>query len=450
MNKSFSFRLVFCLTIVAIITYTQICRLIFVPITWDEGLTYVFYVNRFFHSGDFIGGVMACLRGEIYCAANNHILNTFLIGLAEKITNTRYNIAVIRFPIFAFWVIYAIACARQFLKKNLSYLAFVMLMCCSYINEFFALARGYGYSVAMIALSLFAYREWLSDKKDRHIVWAFYALFIAELANTAVLLVTATVCIVFLVKIISEKNFMYYLKRLWIPVSIWIALNLGIVKYHFLITEYDKSICNDRTGGLKALLVNIITIPLTERTVPRPLWLFLLALLLLNVIVVIKKKKVIDKYPFFLMLILFIGICVASVQTLKHFSDQAGYPAGRVLVLVYPVCILALEELLVNGFSFVGETIATFKAFNLSKVSSLVSVAVSVPALIFCMTTTNYKQSTDWPEAALYKKAAYEVYKSKGKKGMGYLEDISYNTDAFIFWQQKILFEDGYDIFNQN
>ena len=213
--------------------------------------------------------------------------------------------------------------------------------------------------------------------------------------------------------------------------------------------------------------MNLITIPLTERTVPRPLWMFLLALLILNALFVVKKKKVINEYPFFLMLISFIGICVALVQTLKHFSDQSGYPAGRALVLIYPVCILALEELLTNCVRLF-EDIKIFEVLNLTKATvfnflskyskkvrpSMVvraaSVAVSIIALIFCMSTTNYKQSTDWPEAAMCKKAAYEVYKSKGEKGMGYLEDISYNTDAFIYWQQKILYEDGYDIFEPN
>lgn len=447
MKKELAFRLGFCLIIVALITYTQVCRLLYIPITWDEGLTYVFYVNRFFHSGDFIGGIIACLKGEIYCAANNHLLNTFLIGLAEKITNTRYNIGVIRFPVFVFWIIYAYSCARQFLKKNISYLAFVMLMCCSYINEFFALARGYGYSVAMIAVSLFAYKEWLSDNKDRHIVWAFYALLIAELANTATLLVTATVCLIFLIKIISEKKFLYYLKRLMVPVTIWIMLQLAVVKYHFLITKYDLSIYNDRAGGLRSLLVNIISLPLKERVVPRPLWISLLVLLMLNVLFVATKKKVINEYPFFLMLISFIGLCVVMVQTLKNFSNQAGYPAGRALVLIYPLCVLALEELLVHSYMLIKENAI---AIHFSRATRIASVAVSVLALVFFMSTTNYKQTTDWPEAAICKKAAYEVYKAKGKKGIGYLEDISYNTDAFIFWQQKILYEDGYDIFNAN
>ena len=443
MNKSFAFRLGFCITIVALILYTQICRIIFIPITWDEGLTYVFYVNRFFHSGDFIGGIIACLNGEIYCAANNHLLNTFLIGLAEKITNTRYNIAVIRFPIFAFWIIYAFACARQFLKKNISYLAFVMLMCCSYVNEFFALARGYGYSVAMIAIALFAYSDWLEDKNDRHIVWAFYALLIGEFANTATLLITATVALIFLIKIISEKNFLFYLQKLWRPVVIWIALQLVVVKYHFLITKYDLSIYNDRVGGLKSLIVNIITIPLTERTVSKPLQIFLIALVLLNIVVLVKKLKKVNDYPFFMMLIAFIGICFAMVQIIKNFSDQSGYPAGRALILIYPVCVLALDELLINCCTLLDKV-------KFEKALTYATVAVSILAFAFCMKTTNFKQSSDWPEAAACKKAAYAVYKAQGAKGMGYLEDISYNTDAFIYWQQKLLYEHGYDIFAQN
>jgi hypothetical protein len=441
MKKVLRFRLIFCLIVVAIIAYKQVYRLINIPITWDEGITYVFYVNRFFHSGDFLGGIRACLNGEIYCAANNHLLNTFLIGITELITNTRYNIAVIRFPIFVFWVLYTYACSRQFLKKNISYVAFVMLLCCSYINEFFALARGYGYAVALVCISLFAYKEWLNDTKDRNIILCFYALLFAELANTAALLITAAVAIVFLIKIISEKKFLIYLKSLWLPVSVWIALQLLVVKYHFLITKYDLSIANDRAGGVKTLIVNLISLPLTQRMVPKPLQLFLVTLVLLNAYVIIKKMKVINDYPFTMMIFSYVFICFAMVEILKHFSDQSGYPAGRVLILVYPLCIMALDELLRNPLVLLKES-------TLPRTVPATSVAVALIGLVFFSATTNYKQTTDWPEAATCKKAAYKVYKSHGKKGMGYLQDISYNTDAFIYWQQKILYEDGYDIFN--
>ena len=436
------FRIGFSIFVIAIITYTQIQRLLFIPITWDEGLTYVFYVTRFFHSGDFFGGIMECLRGQIYCAANNHLLNTFLIGICEKITNTRFNIAVIRFPVFVFWLAYVFACTKQFLKGSISYIAFVMLMCCSYINEFFALARGYGYSVAMIAIALFAYKDWLEDNDDRHVVWAFYALLIGEFANTATLLITAPVALIFLIKIISEKKLVFYAQKLWRPVVIWIALQLVVVKYHFLITKYDLSIYNDRAGGLKSLIVNIITIPLTERTVSKPLQLLLIVLVLLNIIALIKKMKKVSEYPFFAMVIAFVGICFAMVQIIKNFSDQSGYPAGRALILIYPVCILALDELLTGS-------IALLNKAKFGKAVSIGTIAVSILAFAFCMKTTNFKQSSDWPEAAACKKAAYAVYEAQGEKGMGYLKDISYNTDAFIYWQQKILYEHGYDIFNQ-
>ncbi|WP_408070169.1 hypothetical protein [Butyrivibrio sp. JL13D10] len=441
MKKAFWFRLSFCLIILATITYEQIYRILNIPITWDEGITYVFYVNRFFHSGDFLGGIRACLNGEIYCAANNHLQNTFLIGIAELITHTRYNSVVIRFPIFIFYIFYIYSCSRQFMKKNISYVAFVMLICCSYINEFFALARGYGYAVAMIGISLFAYKEWLEDGKNRHIIWAFYGLLIAELANTAALLITAAVAMVFLIKIVSGKKFLYYWKKLWFPASVWILIQLAVVKYHFLVTKYDLSIANDREGGLKTLIVNLISIPLTQRMVPKPLQLFLACLVILNVYVLIRKRKVINDYPFSMMIFSYVFICFSMVESLKHFSDQSGYPTGRVLILVYPLCVLALDELLRNGLSLLNEG-------TLQKMIPATSLAVALIGLVFFSATTNYKQTTDWPEAAICKKAAYKVYKSHGKKGMGYLKDISYNTDAFIYWQQKILYEDGYDIFN--
>ena len=126
---------------------------------------------------------------------------------------------------------------------------------------------------------------------------------------------------------------------------------------------------------------------------------------------------------------------------MKFFSDQSGYPSGRVLILEYPLCVLALEEMLRNGLSFLKEN-------TYAKFVPGACVAASLLMLVFFMATTNYKQTTDWPEAATCKSAAYKVYKSKGKKGLSYLQSISYNTDAFIYWQQKILYEDGYDIFN--
>ena len=247
--------------------------------------------------------------------------------------------------------------------------------------------------------------------------------------------------IVFLIKIISEKQLISYWKKLWLPVSVWIALQLLVVKYHFLITKYDLSIANDREGVIKALIVNLISLPLTQRMVPKPLQLFLVSLVLLNAYVLFKKRKTIKDYPFSMMIFSYVFICFAMVEILKHFSDQSGYPAGRVLILVYPLCVLALDELLRNCLILLKESV-------MPGTVPATSIAVALIALVFFSVTTNYKQTTDWPEAATCKKAAYKVYKSHGKKGLGYLQDISYNTDAFIYWQQKILYENGYDIFN--
>lgn len=437
------FRIYFSFIVIVVISFIQIHRLLYIPITWDEGLTYVRFVNRFFHEDGFITGLFSFFRGEIGAPANNHFLNTILIGLADKITHSRYNEIVIRLPIFLFWIVYVIVCTKQFLKKNLSFVAYTLLMCCSYVNEFFALARGYGFAAVLILISQVLLEKWISDDKDQIIVFAFFLLIFAELANTAALIVTAAYVVTFIIIMIRKRRLFLFIKRKWFMIFIWTILQIVVIKLHFFITKMDESLYNDKVGGLMAMLKNTITLPVYSKKAKILLIIFLSILVILNLLLIIMKKRSLFDYSFSMMLTFYFIICYLAVQLSKSISNHVGYPIGRVLVISYPVFVFAINELIKNSYCKVKDEMG-------GRILEYFRIAISFCVIILCLYKTNYSLSTNWTTAGLYKEAAYDIYLNHNEKNSEYLKTIQPNLDAFIFWEKKILFENGYDIFVTN
>lgn len=437
------FRIWFSLIVIAVIGYMQIHRLLYIPITWDEGLTYARFVDRFFHEDGFISGLVSFFRGELGSPANNHFLNTILIGLADKITHTRYNTVVIRLPIFLFWIAYVYVSTKQFLKKDLTYVAYTLLMCCSYVNEFFALARGYGFAAILILMSLVLFEKWLSDDKDRTIVWAFFILILSELANTAALIVTAAYAATFIIILIQKGELLPFIKRMWFIILIWTILQIAVIKLHFFITKMDHSLYNDKSGGIKEVIRNTLTLPFRSDKAKILLLWSAAVLVIINLLLIILKKRSVFHYPFSMMLTSYFVICYLAVQMSRKISAQAGYPVGRILIIPYPVFVFAVNELIKNSYYEVKEE-------RQSKILNYFQTAISGVVFILCLYKTDYSVSTDWGRAELYKEAAYDIYYNQNDKDLEYLKNINPNLDAFIFWEKKILYETGYDVFVKN
>lgn len=110
------------------------------PITFDEAYTYLNYVytKNYFNLG----------------LANNHLLNTILIGVTSRLGS---NEIFIRLPNVIFGIIFFLISLKisKFFKNSLN--VFLILTLNPWVFDFFSHARGYGISVSLNMLGLYIY-----------------------------------------------------------------------------------------------------------------------------------------------------------------------------------------------------------------------------------------------------------------------------------------------------
>lgn len=430
-------RVVFSVFMISVMVYFQIQRLRYVPITWDEGLTYVIHVKGIFYSGDFWKGIIRYFTDWTEDAGNNHLLNTLLIGFFDKITGSRFNDMILRLPVCLFFAGYLFLCTKEFLAEKITWVGYSALMCCSYFNEFFAYSRGYSIAATLIFIAAFFFRKGQEEKKPYLAVLTFYILFLAETANTAVLLLTAGFVVYFISAIIVEKEFVFVLKRLWLPILIYTILQVLMIKHHFNITEWDVGLYADTEHGVRRMMYSTLTLPAGNDITAKGFLGLIIVLLLINGLLFLIKIRSFKPYVFCTVLFIYFTICFIAVNAL----DQGGYPLGRVLVLSYPLVALGLDEL-------VREPEMALAAKLKPGIPYILQGLLSVFLLFMLFSSTDYRHSTDWPEAAEYKAAAYEAYE-KGIEDEEYFSYIKPNTDAVRYWREKILYEHGHDIFGR-
>ena len=426
-------RIAFSVIMVGITLFFLIQRLINIPLTWDEGLTYVIHCKKIFRSGDFVGGIVKFFTDWTEDAGNNHFLNTMLIGILDEIVGVRFSTAVIRFPIVAFGIGYLIVCTRLFLKEKISWIGYVMLLGCPYVNEFFMIARGYAMAAALVFFGTVFFRKWINERKPYYAVLAFYTFFLAEAANTAVLLIVASFVIVFALDIIIEKDFLNVLKRLWLPIALYGVIQVLVIIHHFNLTKWEDHIYADYEHGVRLMMYRTFTLPAGENAmIANILFYGFIVLAAVNGILFIIKLRSLKPYILCCVLLTYFTICFTAVNVL----DQGGYPMGRVLIITYPLVALAFDELFMGirkALENNGVKIAT---------NVLQGIALCFVLVVLVM-NTDYTKSTDWPEAAYYKSIAYDAY-NNGIKDREYFRQYcdNENTDAVRYWREKILFED--------
>ena len=162
----------------------------------DEGLSY------------------AILKGDVDMAAtaNNHILNTFLMGVFGNLFGE--SEIAFRLPnviAFAFYIWGCFCILKRSKHFGLFVLANVLLLLNPFLLDFFSLARGYGLSMALLIWSLyFLLRDGFSQKSYRSLVINFslsllFAGF-ACVANLSIANYLITVVVLFCIKYFVFMN----------------------------------------------------------------------------------------------------------------------------------------------------------------------------------------------------------------------------------------------------
>jgi len=183
------------LMIGSLFTAYLVARAIILPITIDEGGTFYNAVPRSFWD----------IITYVDPSPNNHILNTLLIKFFVAIFGT--HSLVVRLPnIFAFILYYSVAVLwLKKLSNNKLFVIFgiVVFTCNPYLLDFFALARGYGLSIAFMFFSMYLIYQYFNSKQIKWIFYAFFAAALAVYSNFTLLnyyLSLLTVCSILLLQ----------------------------------------------------------------------------------------------------------------------------------------------------------------------------------------------------------------------------------------------------------
>jgi hypothetical protein len=289
-------------------------------ITWDEALTYQYYVlPSIFDS--FIKNQML----------NNHLLNSFCIRMIMFLSQSRYNELLIRFPNLIFYCIYIIFAYKIAKRQKNKYFVFILFISNYYLNEFFGLARGYGMACACMTGVCYFFEKWksvyISKENDNKsfLLFLFFCL-LAALSNS----ITLYISLGFLILI----NFKYKKDILTLP-------NLFVYIVLFLIGLHSVNYSNrggESVYSTHSLYSAVMSIPIMFSD---SIYLTILIALVffLSFCWVIIKTKVRDDYC--LLLVIFIIVCIVSQLVFRR-----GYPVMREMLPFYPVFVLIVVDAL--------------------------------------------------------------------------------------------------------
>lgn len=155
-----------------LLLFLNILHIIYVPVTHDEGITFMRYISLPYSE----------IISYKNPTANNHILNTLLTKWLMSAFHNR-GVFVLRMANLVAQIAYMIFCwliVKKIFKDNLWQLgAFIILNCNPFLFEFWGLCRGYSLAIAAMMGSIFFLLRYLQTKSVRS-VWQ--SLFLAVLS----------------------------------------------------------------------------------------------------------------------------------------------------------------------------------------------------------------------------------------------------------------------------
>jgi hypothetical protein len=149
-------------------------RAALVPWVHDECASLFWYVERGIH-----------LPGQAHADANNHFLSTAIGVAAHKLRGLSLLVSrlgsLLAWPIYL-WAVYRIGLGLK--DRTVRWSAWVALLLCPFLLDFFSLFRGYALQVAFWAVAIDGGLRYAAAARTRHLVQLLMAL---VLANAAVL-----------------------------------------------------------------------------------------------------------------------------------------------------------------------------------------------------------------------------------------------------------------------
>lgn len=408
--------LVLCLSCIVI-------RAHYSAITLDEAHTYISYVERI------RPGYMEEFWANYDGRANNHLLNTVLMYLVERIVGIHYDEFLVRFPAVCFGIGFGVFCLYIYRKKEISTLVFSLLMLNAFVNVSFSMARGYGMATCLTMVACYFIKCYADSDYTEHKFLSLSVLFftLAETANTVVLLITASAAVLLFIIMFKKKILISYLKGSWLFLLPMAIGNFLLLAYHIYISADGEGkalavYSENPIDGIISCFVGMYT----ERFVGTGTLLLIILFIVAALFGMVRKKKLFFVYLF----ILYFAICSAT-----SVMFGKGLPTDRFLYPTCPLIIFAIGEALALFWNSMIKVICNKWSRPLW---SAVSVIFSALFLLHFIKETDFTINNDL-RTHLHDSVMGAYHNSLDSEELHYLH--------IPFYQKQFLYRYGYDIY---
>lgn len=414
-DKKIKYFLIYAIIVGVTLIILNFIRAAKTGISYDESFTYLHYVSdNPFRSFKYLFNTEEVL-------ANNHLINSFAIALFDKIFHTEYNILIIRLPNLLSYIVYFVFAYLISKKYRHNYLCFNILAFNLGVHEMFGIARGYGIACSFVIAALYYLIKWYEDSSNyNYLNMTYFLLMISCYANTVCLMVFASIIIFtqgyLLIKKGIKENINYILKKWYVilPVAI---ITIIIILYHFKVSAEGLPLYGGKDNFFNSVLVSSVNIYGINSHAKICT---ILLLCLLGLLCIIYRKRIIKDYLVYLSLFYF-GLLII----LTLFFNQM-WLTGRLLIPVMPLLSISIMEII----DMVDNKIMVW----------FILVITILPFM------KNFKlyEAREIKNDYYIEKKAYEAYYKKDNNIIR--KELSHNE--LYFYRNKILKENGYDIFD--
>ena len=411
---------IYALTISITIFLIIVIRAATTEITWDESFTYITYVRNF---------TIKQFTNIETNLANNHIINTIMIVVLDKIFNLPYNEFIIRLPNIIMSLIYFCGCYMISKDEKHRYLLFSLLVLNYYVMDFFGLARGYGIAISFIIWMCYFYKKASKQNyDDKNIFISIIFGILACYANTSSIVPLFTICVCYLIQIINKKDLICFIKRNILKIIPIALLLLYIIAFHFATFSEGKPNKIGETTIIGFMQHNFSWMFIGENSI------YNVVITIIGLIVIIisalKYHEEILKRPFFIQILVLIMTMIIPFKLFKK-----PFLTERALVPVWPLVALGIIEiydLLINKVSIhIWETIIT--------TCIIIILLFSFIKKIDIKTTIVYNDNYGVKEVAFR-----ALYEQRTLTKQEYEDNKKFN--ALVFYREYILEKYKFDI----
>jgi len=364
---------------------------------------------------------------------NNHWLNSIAIRLSLLLTGLQYNELVLRLPNLLCYAIYLLFCFQLLNRKIISYCAFCCLLFSYLINEYYGLARGYGFAMTLIIAAIYLYEIWHTGKRSVTYLFAsFLFLTLAGFAITYSILWLPCFALPALFELYRRKQIKQVLLSFWGGGITLIVCLCGVICSYQYYSTLNKPLppLNAQFSSYFIAYFRVLVSPPLLSDAKLKMVTLLFGIGGLATLLCFCKKILTTTF-----------ICPALIMLLlQSVALLVGHPlpTQRAMLIFYIPLVLAADEISKLWVS----------RFSISQVSwpitdKILSAGV---VLIFFMqiklsTATSLPATPNWRDSNLVRKEAYQAIQ-KTKRPKNHMNFLVYN-----FYRHKILQEYGIDIF---